>query len=159
MTSFRPRSPFLQDQTRLCNVYEVSDSSELCSQFFQYRIEIAIQRLTALSRELNGDKVPGWESNSPLLGQNVEDIRQFLQETCEQLGMRVNSDKMQLTSEANTIDLARFACTTYIVMYALGLDQAATELTLGVREQRDAGGFARELARRTFEGVDYILRL
>jgi hypothetical protein len=119
---------------------------------------IATERLTALRRILNGDRVPGWEWNSPLLGQNVEDIRQFLQETCGQLGMRVNGDKMQLTSKANTIDLTRFGCTTYIVMYAVGLGQAATELTRGVREQRDAGGFDRKLAERIFENVDNILR-
>jgi hypothetical protein len=120
---------------------------------------IAIERLTALRRILNGEQVPGWEWNSLLLGQNVEAIRQFLQETCEQLGMRVNGDKMQLISKANTIDLTNFGCTTYIVMCAADLNQAATELKRGVREQRDAGGFDGKLAGRRFVNVDNILRL
>jgi len=120
---------------------------------------IAIKRLIALRSILNGDQVSGWKWNLILLGQNVEDIRQFLQETCEQLGIRVKGDKMQLISKANTIDLTRFGCTTYIVIYAVDLDQAATELTRGVREQRDAGGFDGKLAGRIFAEVDNILRL
>jgi hypothetical protein len=119
---------------------------------------IASDRLKALHRILDGNQVPDWELNSPLLGQNVEDVRQFLQETCEQLGIRLDRDKMQLTSKANTINLKSFICTTYIVMFAFGLDQAATELTRGAREQ-PVGGFDRELARRTFESVDGILGL
>jgi hypothetical protein len=159
VTSFRPRNPFLQDQTRLCNVVEVSDSSELYSQFCQYRMTIAIERLLLLHGILNGKQVPDWKMNSPSLGQNVEDIRQLLQETCEQLGIKVNSDKMQPTSKANKIDLGNFICTTYILEFAFGLVRAATELRGGVREQRDVGGFDRELVRRIFESVDDILRL
>jgi hypothetical protein len=159
VTSFRPRNPFLQDQTRLCNVVEVSDSSELYSQFCQYRMTIAIERLTLLHGILNGKQVPDWKMNSPSLGQNVEDIRQLLQETCEQLGIKVNSDKMQPTSKANKIDLRKFICTTYILTFAIGLVRAATELRRGVRELRNVGRFDRELLRRIFESVDDILRL
>jgi hypothetical protein len=122
-------------------------------------MEIAIERLSALSRIINGHQVPGWESKSLLLGQNIEDIRQFLQETCEQLRMRVNGDKTQLISKASTINLKTLYSTADIDMYTLGLDRAGIELSRGVREQRDAGGFDRELARRIYESVDYILRL
>ena len=159
VTSFRPRNPFLQDQTRLCNVVEVSDSSELYSQFCQYRMTIAIERLTLLHGILNDNQAPDWELNSPSLGQNVEDIRQLLQETCEQLGIKVNSDKMQPTSKANKIDLRQLTRTRYILTFAFGLVRVATELRRGVRELRAVGGFDRELVRRIFESVDDILRL
>ena len=122
-------------------------------------MEIAIERLSALSRIINGHQVPGWELESLLLGQNIEDIRQFLQETCEQLEMRVNGDKTQLISKASTINLKTLYSTADINMYTLGLDRAGMKLSRGVREQRDAGGFDRELARRIYESVDYILRL
>jgi hypothetical protein len=74
MTSFRPRSPFIQDQTQLCNVRAVSDLEQLYFQFVQYRWHIAIQRLAGLEQILNGEEVIGWTPQKLLLGKSLEEI-------------------------------------------------------------------------------------
>lgn len=159
ITSFRPRSPFLQDQTQLRNVHTASDSSQLRSQFFRYRMVIAIERLTALRQTLNGERVSGcaWKSSS--LGENFEQIRRFLQETCEQLGMAGNSAPMPIKSKSNDIDLTTNCAAKKLGSYSFGLHQAADRLALGVQQQRDMTEFNARLAQSTFERVDYILRV
>lgn len=140
-------------------MHTASDSSQLCSQFCQYRWAIAIERLTALRQILNGEQVPGWVWNSPLLGENFEEIRQFLQDTYEQLGMGGNNARMPVKSKSNTIDLTTNCAVKKLGSYCFGLRQAADRLALGMQQQRDIAEFDARLAQSTFERVDYILRV
>jgi hypothetical protein len=156
VTSFRPRSPFLQDQTRLCNVLKVSDLSELYSQFYQYRMVIFLERLKRWWEILDGEADGEAVLNSLFL--NIESIRKFLCETCEQLGMRVNNNEMPASlEEANTVNLKALNFPIYTVMFSLKLKQAARKLMGEVREQRDRGGFDLKMAIQTIESVDNIL--
>ncbi len=157
ITSFRPQNPFLSDQTQLSNVHTSSDSSELCFQFCQYRWAIAIERMTAFRQILDGKQVPGWVWNSSLLGENFEEIRRFLQETREQLGMTGNKAPIPKNSKSNAIDLTNCA-TKKLDLYSFGLCQAVERLALGVQQQQDKAGFDARLAQSIFERVDYILR-
>lgn len=71
---------------------------------------IAIKRLTALKQTLNGERVLGYAWKSSLLGENFEQIRRFLQETCEQLGMAGTNAPMPIKSTSNAIDLTTEGC-------------------------------------------------
>jgi hypothetical protein len=53
VTSFRPSSPFLQDDSRLTTVRAVSDTPRLYREFFEYRENIAIERLKEFAKVLS----------------------------------------------------------------------------------------------------------
>lgn len=52
MTSFRPKSPFLKDDSELRTVRPISDLSELYYDFAEYRLEIMEERTRRERKEL-----------------------------------------------------------------------------------------------------------
>lgn len=59
VTSFRPRSPFLKDDSVLKTVRPVSDLSELYYEFGEYRMEIMEERLRAKIKEIRDKRRAG----------------------------------------------------------------------------------------------------
>jgi hypothetical protein len=59
VTSFRPRSPRVRDDTVLTTVRPVSDLPELYYQFTKYRLEILEERIREQLRELSDAKAAG----------------------------------------------------------------------------------------------------
>ena len=59
VTSFRPRSPFLKDDSVLETVRPVSDLSELYYEFGEYRMEIMEERLRAKIKEVRDKRRAG----------------------------------------------------------------------------------------------------
>jgi hypothetical protein len=94
-----------------------------------------------LRQILSGEQVLGWVWNSPLLGENFEEIRRFLQETCEQLGMAGSNARMPIMSKANTIDLTTNRTAKELGLYDIVLCQAVGILAQGVQQQRDIADF------------------
>ena len=59
VTSFRPRSSFVRDDTVLDTVRPVSDLSELYFEFAEYRLKMLIDRLQAKRRSLRAENRTG----------------------------------------------------------------------------------------------------
>lgn len=157
MTSFRPRSPFIEDQTQLGNVRAVSDYTQLCFQFVQYRWRIAIERLAVLKQILNGEEVHQWTLKSPSLGENIEDIQHFLRNTSTQIGLLTLDSVVTVSLKVNAINLT-MACPAYVVyFYSTGLRLAIDSLISGLQGLVSAGRFDRGSAQSTFEFVDKVL--
>ncbi|KAI9926261.1 hypothetical protein ASPWEDRAFT_53489 [Aspergillus wentii DTO 134E9] len=51
ITSFRPKSPFIKDESVLTGVRPISNASELYAQFIEYRVEILQERLRELQKK------------------------------------------------------------------------------------------------------------
>jgi hypothetical protein len=56
VTSFRPKSAFIKDDTVLTTVRAVSDLSELYSQYTEYRLEMLEERIRAHLKEIRDRK-------------------------------------------------------------------------------------------------------
>jgi hypothetical protein len=56
VTSFRPKSAFVKDDTVLTTVRAVSDLSELYSQYTEYRLEMLEERIRAHLKEIRDRK-------------------------------------------------------------------------------------------------------
>jgi len=52
VTSFRPRSPYMKDDTVLTTVRPISDLSELYYEFAEYRCEIMEERLRKVRKDM-----------------------------------------------------------------------------------------------------------
>jgi hypothetical protein len=59
VTSYRPRSPNVRDDTVLTTVRPISDLSELYYQFVKYRLEMVEERIRQQLRELVDAKMAG----------------------------------------------------------------------------------------------------
>lgn len=78
VTSFRPRSPNLPDDTVLTTVRPVSDLSELYSQYSEYRLEILEERIRNQLRSLRDNRRYGKKVKVEALKQFVLDQEHFL---------------------------------------------------------------------------------
>ena len=157
MTSFRPRSPFIEDQTKLNNVLAVSDHTQLYSQFVQYRWRIAIDRLVALAQIVEGEDVFEWTPRPLSLGKNLDDIQHFLRNTSAQIGLPIPGYAVPASPKVNAINLTIARSEHMLSLYSVGLYQASDSLRSGLQEQIVARGFDRNMAQSTFKFVDNIL--
>ncbi|KAK2753592.1 hypothetical protein FQN54_007369 [Arachnomyces sp. PD_36] len=73
VTSFRPRSPMLPDDTVLTTVRPVSDLSELYFQFAEYRLEILEERIRGYLKEMRDKR----RAHRPF---NTNDAKRFIAE-------------------------------------------------------------------------------
>ena len=73
VTSFRPRSPYVRDDTVLTTVRPISNLSELYFQFSEYRLEILEERIRTQLRFLRETKL----REKPL---NTNQMKKFLVE-------------------------------------------------------------------------------
>ncbi|KAK2748285.1 hypothetical protein FQN57_000943 [Myotisia sp. PD_48] len=78
VTSFRPRSPILPDDTVLTTVRSVSDLSELYFQFSEYRLEILEERIRLQLKEARDAKRAGRRFNTKKLKQFLKEQELFL---------------------------------------------------------------------------------
>ncbi|KAM5354745.1 hypothetical protein ACJ41O_001392 [Fusarium nematophilum] len=76
VTSLRPKSPFVKDETVLTGVRGISDLSELYYQYTEYRLDILEERLRARSKQERQRQVAKRQFDIP-------SIRSFLQEQQE----------------------------------------------------------------------------
>ncbi|KAI9809859.1 MAG: hypothetical protein M1825_000292 [Sarcosagium campestre] len=92
VTSFRPRSPFVRDDTVLATVRGISDLPELYSQFSEYRLEILSKRI---GQELDKLRCRRHESKAldvKGLKAFLRDQQEFLKRTDEEM---VNEEDVQ----------------------------------------------------------------
>ncbi|KAL8999301.1 MAG: hypothetical protein Q9169_001846 [Polycauliona sp. 2 TL-2023] len=78
VTSFRPRSPNMPDDTVLTTVRPVSNLSELYSQYSEYRLEILEERVRTQLRVLRENKRGGKKINVKALKDFIRDQTDFL---------------------------------------------------------------------------------
>jgi hypothetical protein len=85
VTSWRPRSPFVKDDSRLCTVRPVSDLNELYPDFSDYRLEIARQRIGHAQAEIRARRQAGEVFDTPGLKATLQELVLFLNHTCNEL--------------------------------------------------------------------------
>ncbi|KAI4285904.1 MAG: hypothetical protein L6R38_000269, partial [Xanthoria sp. 2 TBL-2021] len=78
VTSFRPRSPNLPDDTVLTTVRPISNLSELYSQYSEYRLEILEERVRTQLRVLRENKRGGKKVNVKALKEFIHAQTEFL---------------------------------------------------------------------------------
>ncbi|KAL1863772.1 hypothetical protein Plec18170_000611 [Paecilomyces lecythidis] len=83
ITSFRPKSPLLKDESVLTGVRGISNVPELYSQYTQYRLEILEERIKDRLKTERYRELAGWTFN-------ISEVRQFLNEQMEFLESMLN---------------------------------------------------------------------
>ena len=78
VTSFRPRSPALPDDTVLTTVRPISNLSELYFQFSEYRLEILEERIRKELKMLREAKLRGKKLNTPKMKTFLHEQESFL---------------------------------------------------------------------------------
>lgn len=78
VTSFRPRSPTIRDDTVLTTVRPVSNLSELYSQFAEYRLEILEERIRKQLKAMRETKQRSKKLNTCILKNFLKEQEQFL---------------------------------------------------------------------------------
>ena len=79
VTSFRPKSPHLPDDSNLRTVRGISDISELYYQFGKYRLEILEARIRDQMKRLDVAHVAGKKTDTKALKRFLEEQERFLQ--------------------------------------------------------------------------------
>lgn len=81
VTSFRPKSPFLPDDSALPTVRGISDLSELYYQYGRYRLEILEERIRDRLKRLREDNAAGKKTETKALKGFLEEQEQFINRT------------------------------------------------------------------------------
>lgn len=81
VTSFRPRSPFLKDDSVLRTVRCCSDLSELYYEFSEYRLEIIEERVRAKLKEIRDRRRAGKKFSAPDFKNWITEQGAFLEHT------------------------------------------------------------------------------
>ncbi|KAF1355076.1 hypothetical protein BDV97DRAFT_289886 [Delphinella strobiligena] len=85
VTSFRPRSPYLKDDTVLTTVRPISDLPELYYQFGEYRLSILEERLRTQLKVMREHHAAGKKVNTKLFKKFLEEQQRFLERTNEEV--------------------------------------------------------------------------
>ncbi|KAH0534102.1 hypothetical protein FGG08_007299 [Glutinoglossum americanum] len=91
VTSFRPRSPSVRDDSVLTTVRPISDLSELYYQFSEYRFEILEERLRGMLKSLRERKAAGRKTEAGAIKSFIEEQMVFLGRTSQEL---IEEDKV-----------------------------------------------------------------
>src|SRR3954451_21877617 len=75
VTSFRPKSPFMKDDTVLTTVRPISDLSELYGQVTEYQLENMEERLRSVLKIIRESKQVGQTNTKVVKGFLEEEIR------------------------------------------------------------------------------------
>ena len=78
VTSFRPKSAFVQDDTVLTTVRAISDLSELYSQYTEYRLEMLEERIRAHLKEIRDRKRANRRFNTAASKGFIAEQQEFL---------------------------------------------------------------------------------
>ncbi|KAL1850726.1 hypothetical protein Daus18300_012804 [Diaporthe australafricana] len=92
-TPFRPKSPFVRDDTILTSVRPISDLEELYTQFSEYRLEILEERIRAELKEIRERRMTGRGISTKKLKQFLEEQKLFLEHMNREM---VDEDQVQL---------------------------------------------------------------
>jgi hypothetical protein len=79
VTSFRPKSAFIKDDTVLTTVRAVSDLSELYSQYAEYRLEMLEERVRSQLKELRDQKKARRSFNTAATKSFISEQKKFLE--------------------------------------------------------------------------------
>jgi hypothetical protein len=79
VTSFRPKSAFIKDDTVLTTVRSISNLSDLYSQYAEYRFDMLEERVRAHRKELNDRKRAGRNFNTAATKAFITEQRDFLE--------------------------------------------------------------------------------
>lgn len=93
MTSFRPRSPHIKDDSVLTTVRPISNLSELYHGFADYRLEMMEERIRRKRKELNVQHRAGKKFDTPSLKEFLTESIAFLQHTDKEI---VEDDKVRM---------------------------------------------------------------
>lgn len=85
VTSFRPKSAFIKDDTVLTTVRPISDLAELYSQYTEYRLEILEERLRAHMKEVRERKRARRGFNTKATKAFIEEQKTFLDSMLHEL--------------------------------------------------------------------------
>ena len=91
VTSFRPKSPLIQDDTVLTTVRAISDLSELYYQYAEYRLENLEERVRAHLKAMRGRKLAKRCFNTAATKSFISEQLDFLQKTLLQI---IDEDKV-----------------------------------------------------------------
>ncbi len=103
VTSFRPRSPTLPDDTVLTTVRPVSDLPELYFQFSEYRLDILEERIRTQLKDLREKKRAGRKLDTKALKRFLKEQEVFLAHMNKEI---VEEDKV----EKGNIDQRKGKC-------------------------------------------------
>lgn len=81
MTSFRPKSPHLPDDSVLSTTRGISELSELYYEFGRYRLEMLEERIRVQLKKLRDDYAAGKRTNTRALKGFLEEQEGFLRHT------------------------------------------------------------------------------
>lgn len=85
VTSFRPKSPLVKDDSVLTTVRAISDLSELYGGFAEYRLEILEERVRAELKKLRDNKKRGRRFDTAGVKSFLQEQQSFLEATCKQI--------------------------------------------------------------------------
>ncbi|KAF2759236.1 hypothetical protein EJ05DRAFT_485284 [Pseudovirgaria hyperparasitica] len=85
VTSFRPRSAQLKDDSVLTTVRGISDVSELHYEFIEYRLEIQQERMRVLQKELRKSRHAGRKCPTSLVKNFLREQKHFIKHTNTEL--------------------------------------------------------------------------
>ncbi|BAE63227.1 unnamed protein product [Aspergillus oryzae RIB40] len=85
VTSFRPRSPIIKDETVLTGVRGISDLSTLYSQYTDYRLELLEERLRLMLKEERRRQIANHPFDLPKVRKFLVEQKEFLDSMLEEL--------------------------------------------------------------------------
>lgn len=78
VTSFRPKSPHLPDDSVLTTTRGISDLSELYYEFGRYRLEMLEERIRVQLKKLRDDHAAGKRTNTKALKSFLDEQEKFI---------------------------------------------------------------------------------
>lgn len=91
VTSFRPKSPLVRDDTVLTTVRPISNLQDLYSQFSEYRLEILEERIRVELKEIRESRAAGRGVSTKKLKAFFAEQQRFLQHMSTEM---VDDDKV-----------------------------------------------------------------
>lgn len=114
VTSFRPKSAFIKDDTVLTTVRSISDLSELYSQYAEYRLEVLEERTRAHLRQVRDRKRAGRGFHTASTKAWITEQKKFLESMLREMVdddqvVKGYTDVTHSLSEASKADLQKRA--------------------------------------------------
>jgi hypothetical protein len=85
ITSFKPRDPFVMDDSVLTSIRPITEHSELYFQWTEYRIEVLQERLRTMMKEMEKQHRAGRKTDKERIKRFLEQQEQWLKITNEEI--------------------------------------------------------------------------
>jgi len=85
VTSFRPKSPFLADDSVLTTVRGISDLSELYYEYGRYRLEMLEERIRVELKRVREAHAAGKKTDTKAIKQFLDEQERFLKRTNDEM--------------------------------------------------------------------------